>query len=422
MKTQKNPKIEILAVGTELLTPFFQDTNSLYLTQRLNELGLDVSFKTIVGDERDDLLLCIKDACSRANLIIATGGLGPTQDDRTREVFAEVLNRKLIYKKEITQKIEKRFKHRGMHVPPVNEKQSFIIEGAEILENKNGTAPGLWIDTGSEIIILLPGPPHELKPMFESAVFPRLEKTQSKYTKRITIKITGLTESKIESLISDLYPEEPDCKLGILAYPGQIEIHLTGHSKESTSQAKEKTDRLAKSLLERLGNNVFSTSGEELEEIIGKLLTARKETLAVAESCTGGLLGHRITNVPGSSNYFLQGVQVYSNKAKNQILGVPSDLIEKYGAVSSEVAQCMASSIRENAQASYGLSITGIAGPSGGTTEKPVGLVYTALSWENGMESKKNLFLGNRKIIKFQSSQKALDMLRRHLLKNIIQG
>jgi len=420
MKIQKNPKIEIIAVGTELLTPFFQDTNSLYITKRLNDLGMDVSFKTIVGDEWDDLHLAIKEACSRADLIITTGGLGPTQDDRTREAFAKALNRKLIYKKEIFQNIEKRFKQRGMHVPPVNKKQSYIIEGAEILENKNGTAPGLLIDTESEIIVLLPGPPHELEPMFESSVFPRLKKNQSKYTERRTLKITGLTESKIESLILDLYPEGPDCKLSILAYPGQIEIYLTGYSEESYSHAKEKVNELLKNIRKRLGNNVFSTSGEDLEEIIGKLLTARKKTLAVAESCTGGLLGHRITNISGSSNYFLQGMHVYSNEAKDQILGIPSNLIEKYGAVSSEVAKRMATSIRKKSKANYGLSITGIAGPLGGTTEKPVGLVYTALSWEKGLECKKNLFLGNRKTIKFQSSQKALDMLRRHLLKEII--
>lgn len=416
-ENKKEVKIEIMAVGTELLTPYFQDSNSLYLTKRLNDLGKDVSFKTIVGDDWDDLVLAFREALSRADLIITIGGLGPTQDDRTREAVASVLQRKLIFKQEILKKIEERFNRRGLSMPSVNKKQSYIIDGAEILENKNGTAPGLWLDMGSKTVILLPGPPQEIKPMFETLVWPRLKKFQTGFTSRKELKIAGLTESEIETLISDIYPKTSQFKLTTLAYPGQIEIHLTSYSTESQDHAERKMHRLEKIILMQLKDKVFSVTGEELEEVIGKLLNINKKTLAVAESCTGGLLANRITNVAGSSNYFLQGVIVYSNEAKTQLLGVPPSIIEINGAVSSEVARAMSLGIRERSHADYGLAVTGIAGPSGGTPDKPVGLVYTALAWEGGDEVVKNQFLGNRDTIKFQSSQKVLDMLRKHLVK-----
>jgi nicotinamide-nucleotide amidase len=417
MKTKRDIKIEIIAIGSELLTPHFQDTNSLYLTERLNDLGLEVSFKTIVGDEWDDLVLSIKQALSRADIILAMGGLGPTKDDRTREAFASVLERKLIFDKKLLQKIEERFKRRGLRMPPVNKKQAYVFEDTKTLDNKKGTAPGLLMDTGSKIIILLPGPPHELKPMFDTSVWPSLQKLRKKYTARRTLKITGLTESKIETLISDLYPQESHIQLTILACPGQIEIHLTAHSEESLEKSEKTVHRLEKNILNRLKENVFSTTGEELEEVVGKLLRLHKNTLAVAESCTGGFLGHRLTNIPGSSDYFLQSMVVYSNDAKIYHLGISEELIEQHGAVSSQIATAMAVGIREKTRSSLGLAITGIAGPDGGTPEKPVGLVYTAMAWNNGTDVVKNLFLGNREIIKYQSTQKSLDMVRRHLLK-----
>jgi nicotinamide-nucleotide amidase len=418
MKAKKDFKIEIMAIGSELLTPYFQDTNSLFLTERLNDLGMEVSYKTIVGDDWDDLALSIKQALSRAQIIIAMGGLGPTKDDRTREAFATVLERKLIFNKKLLLKIEGRFKRRGLSMPEVNKKQSYVIDGAEILENRNGTAPGLWLDTGSNEIVLLPGPPDELKPMFDKSVRSHLQRFKTDYTARSVLKITGLTESKIETLILDLYPDEPNLRLTTLAHPGQIEIHLSSHSKKSQEQADERVQKLEKNILEKLKENVFSVSGEELEEVVGNLLRHNKKTLALAESCTGGLIGHRLTDVPGSSDYFLQGVVAYSNQAKINALGVSPALIEKYGAVSSQVAEAMAQGIREKARSSLGIGVTGIAGPSGGTPEKPVGLVYIALAWDEGSEFLKNLFLGNRDKIKYQSSQKALDMVRRHLVKN----
>lgn len=417
MKNKKDLRAEIMAVGSELLTPHFQDTNSLYLTQRLNELGMGISFKTIVGDDWDDLTLCIKEALSRANFLIAIGGLGPTRDDITREAFAQVLHRKLLFKKEILQKIEERFNCRGFKMPAVNKKQAYVIEGAEVLENRNGTAPGLWLEERSKIIILLPGPPQELKPMFERSVWPLLQKLKTEYTARSVLKSTGLTESKIESFISKLYPKVPSLKLTTLAYPGQIEIHISARSKKSQDEAEKNLNKLKKTILQKLQDYVFSTSGGELEDVVGKLLRINKKNLAVAESCTGGFLAHRLTNVPGSSDYFIQGVVAYSNKAKTNLLDVPPDLIKKHGAVSLEVAQIMAIGVRRKAHSNLGVAITGIAGPTGGAPEKPVGLVYVALAWEEGSEVSKNLFLGKREAIKFQSSQKALDMARRHLLK-----
>ncbi len=415
MSATKDWKIEILAVGSELLSPHFQETNSLFLTEKLNDLGLDVHFKTIVGDGWDDLYTAWHQALSRTNLLIATGGLGPTEDDRTREVLASVLGRKLVFREDILKSIAKRFASRHMNMPEVNRKQAYIIEGSIALSNKKGTAPGLWLDTGSHIILLLPGPPSELKAMFQTGVWPRLQAFQKRYVFRRVIKTAGLTESKIESLLKDLYPKIPDVELTTLAQPGQIEIHLKCFSSKDPSYPKKNIGHATKLISGALKEGIFTTEGEDLEEVVGKFLKKKHQSIAVAESCTGGLLGHRITNVPGSSGYFFQGVLVYSNQAKTDLLGVPSKVIDSYGAVSSQVAKAMADGIRKRANTTYGLAITGIAGPTGGTKEKPVGLVYTALAWDRGIKVKKSLFLGDRNAIKFQSTQKALDMLRRHL-------
>jgi nicotinamide-nucleotide amidase len=415
---EENPiKVEIIAVGSELLTPFFQDTNSLYLTQRLNDLGLEVSFKSVTGDLRDNLVQSILTAKSRSQIIFSIGGLGPTEDDMTREAFASALGKELIFKEEILKKIENRFKQRGFLMPTVNKKQSYIIDGSEALENHNGTAPGLWLEIEEQIIVLLPGPPHELKPIFEEEVWPRLQRFKTQAVERCNLKITGLTESKIETLISNLYPENPAIKVTPLAYPGQIDLHLSSSSTCESNDAKARIRGLELKIRDRLGENIFTSSDEELEEVVGKMLRKKKMTLAVAESCTGGYLGHRITNVSGSSEYFLQGVQVYSNQSKIKLLHIPPEMLEKYGAVSEEVGRAMAENIKAESESDFGLGITGIAGPTGGSPDKPVGLVYISLAWDLGSEVRRNVFLGDRRAVKFQSSQKALDMLRRHLLK-----
>ena len=419
MKSNSIPKIEIIAVGTELLSPHFQDTNSLYLIERLNDLGLEANFKTIVGDDMDDLKLAIHNSLARARVVFITGGLGPTKDDRTREALASVLKRKLLFRADVFEQIHKRFQRRRIPMPSVNKKQAYVIEGSELLDNQKGTAPGIWMETPSNIIAVLPGPPTELKPMFDVYMWPRLLKFLRIHSVRKTLKITGLTESKVESLIQNDYPKDKDLRLSTLARPGQIEIHLLCQSQINSAHAKKKMKALSSTLLFKLKENVFSTSGEELEEIVGNMLRQRQETVAAAESCTGGYLGHRLTNIPGSSDYFLLSVVAYQNDQKSRLLRVPQDLLDKSGAVSSEVACAMANGIREISSVDYGLAITGIAGPGGSTADKPVGLVYTALAGKNHTEVKRNLFLGDREIIKFQSSQKALDMLRRHLLQSL---
>lgn len=415
MKIKKNRRVEILAVGSELLSPYFQDTNSLYLTQRLNDLGLEVQVKTIVGDQWEDLCRVFRQALDRSDLLIATGGLGPTKDDRTREALASVLGRKLILKSDLLEAIEKRFARRQMSMPEVNKKQAYIIDGAVVLENSKGTAPGLWVDARSSTIVLLPGPPHEVEPMFEDKVWPRMKTFQERHMYRLVLRTTGLTESQIETHLLDLYSRLGEVQLTTLASPGQIDIHLNCTSGRSLSQAKKRVEHAARLVCEALEENVYSTQGEELEQVVGDILKKKHQTLAVAESCTGGLLSHRITNVPGSSAYFLQGILAYSNSAKIDLLGVSSEVIDKHGAVSPQVARAMAAGIKKAAHAHYGLSVTGIAGPSGGTKNKPVGLVYIALAHARGVVVKKNLFLGDRDKIKFQSSQKALDVLRRFI-------
>lgn len=409
-------RVVIIAVGSELLTPYFQDTNSLYLTRMLNDLGLKVATKNIASDEHDPLFLQIKIALAQADIVFITGGLGPTEDDRTREVLAEVIGHKLNLNDTLLARIEERFTRRGIAMPEVNKKQAMIPEGAEILPNDFGTAAGLWINTGKNIIIALPGPPHEIKPMFENQVWPRLQQFRSGYGSRRVLKLTGLTESAMEDLLKDIYPRDQSVQVTTLASPGQLEIHLSAFSYDSEADAEANLKRVAETFLARLQDNVFSTRGEDLEAVVGALLRARRRTVALAESCTGGLIGHRLTNVPGSSDYFLEGLITYSNASKTDELQIPAENLRKFGAVSPQVAKAMASGVRSRARSSYGLAVTGIAGPSGGTEEKPVGLVFTALASEQGVDVVKNQFLGNREQVKFQASQKALDMLRRALL------
>lgn len=416
MTKETHHRAEIIAVGSELLTPYFQDTNSLYLTARLNDIGWTVGFKTIVGDDVRDLGSRVREALRSAKLVMIIGGLGPTGDDVTREAVAQALGRDLILDRDILESIKERFRRRRVAMPKANKKQALVVHGAAVLPNKNGTAPGQMIRAGGKKIILLPGPPHELKTICEDTVWPDLERGRNRYLSRAVLKITGLTESMVEDLISGLYPKTPDLGLTILASPGQVEVHLSASSAAGQAEAQTKLGRFKSRLLERLKSHVFSENGESLEYVVGSLLRQEKKTLAVAESCTGGLISHRLTNVPGSSEYFLEGAVAYSNAAKTDLLAVPHRLIKHRGAVSLPVARAMAQGIRKRARADLGLAVTGIAGPSGGSAEKPVGLVFTALAWSGGSEVRENLFLGMREQIKFQSAQKALDMARRHLL------
>lgn len=411
-------KTEIIAVGTELLTPFFQDTNSLFLIERLNDLGLNVSFKTLVADDENDLRQAVRAALGRSRLVIAMGGLGPTEDDRTREVFAKALGRKLVFNSKIMAGIRERFRRRGIPMSSNNRKQGYVIEGAEILKNPNGTAPGLWIETSRCRIALLPGPPHELRPMFDNHVRPRLAAFRKGITLRRILRLTGIGESLMESRIKGIYKKIPaGVTVTTLASPGDLAIHLVYQGDGPASAADSLLDGLQKKIAGRLEPWIYSTGGESLEAVVGGLLLEKGLTLACAESCTGGLLGHRLTNIPGSSSYFLESAVVYANRAKTKRLGVPAPLIEKLGAVSAHVARAMADGIRKTAASDFGLAITGIAGPDGGTARKPVGLVYTALARAKGVMVEKSIFWGGREQVKFQSSQKALNMLRKELIK-----
>jgi len=410
-------RVEILAVGSELLSPYFQDTNSLYLSARLNDLGWTVAFKTIVGDNEEDLSWRLREALKRAELVMIMGGLGPTGDDITREAVASALGKELVFQEDVLEKIEARFRKRGLPMPKANKKQALILQGAAVLPNQNGTAPGQMLSVGRKKIVLLPGPPHELKPMCEESVWPVLEKEKGGHLSRAVLKVTGLSESMVEALISGFYPKQAHLGLTVLASPGQIEVHLRAFSARSLALAENNLRRLQSRIARRLQDHVFSETGDSLEQVIGTLLGKHQMTLAVAESCSGGLLCHRLTNVPGSSAYFQEGVVAYSSAAKIDLLAVPPELIEVHGAVSFPVARAMAKGIRKRARTDLGLAVTGIAGPAGGTRDKPVGLVFTALAWPGGTEVHKNLFLGNRELIKQQSVQKALDMVRRHLLR-----
>ena len=416
-------KTEIIAVGTELLTPDFEDTNSRFLTAGLNGIGLDVSFKTVVGDDECDLARVLRTALGRSRLILCMGGLGPTEDDRTRETLAKVLGRKLVFHKSIREHIRERFRRRGVAMSVSNLKQCYVIEGADVLDNPNGTAPGLWLSTARHKIALLPGPPREIQPMFESHVLPRLAALVRGLMVRRVIKLTGLGESAMETLLKPAYAVvPPGVTVTTLAVPGDLSIRLTYRGAGPRPVAEALLDGLESAIVNALGPWIYSRNGESLETVVGALLEERGMTVACAESCTGGLIGHRLTNRPGSSAYFLESAVVYSDRAKTRRLGVSSALLARYGAVSTAVARAMALGIRKTSGADIGLAVTGIAGPGGGTHRKPVGLVYIAMAHDKGVTGRRNLFFGGRAEIKFQSSQKALDMLRKSLIKRPIKA
>jgi nicotinamide-nucleotide amidase len=412
---------EIIAVGSELLTPHRQDTNSLYLTEKLNEIGVEVRFKSVVGDMLEDLAAAAKGAMRRSDIIIFIGGLGPTEDDLTREAVAEALGLKLQRDPEIIAKLEQRFAKRGMKMSPNNLKQADILISATVLPNPAGTAPGQWIsgkyDGHERILMLLPGPPHELKAIFESECIPRLAaKVPDQHIAIRELRIALLPESQVDARVSPIYKAYTDVQTTILAgTAGEIQLHLRCR-KDSQSEAEARVEELADKIEDELGDAVFSRKGESLEQIVSYLLQMRGMTLAVAESCTGGLLAQRITAISGSSRYFLGGAVVYSNALKTQFANVPKALIEKHGAVSREVAAALAEGIRHRCVSSYGIGITGVAGPSGGTEQKPVGLVYVALAGEEGTQVVERNFPGDRKRIRWFATQQALEMVRRALM------
>lgn len=411
---------EIVAIGSELLTPFRQDTNSLYLTERLNQLGVEVIFKTIVGDSREHLTGAATLALSRADIVIFIGGLGPTEDDLTREAVADALGLHLHQDPEIIANLERRFASRGMKMSPNNLKQADVITGAMVLPNANGSAPGQWVsgkyEGNEKIIMLLPGPPHEIKPLFDEQCMDRLRaKLPPQFIATRVLKIGLMAESQADARVAPIYKRYSDVQTTILAGAGEIQLHLKTRA-ESLAAAQARVDQLAEEIEEELVDAVFSDNGDSIEQIVGYYLQMRDATLAVAESCTGGLLAERITSVSGSSRYFVGGAVVYSNNMKTAFADVPAALIEKHGAVSAEVAAALAEGIRERCGATLGLGITGVAGPTGGSEQKPVGLVFHALASAKGTEVVEKKFPGDRKRIRWYASQQALDMVRRKLM------
>jgi nicotinamide-nucleotide amidase len=411
-------KAEIIAVGSELLTPDRVDTNSLFLTEELNKLGIEVVRKSIVGDNRDDLSTTFHEALEHVELVIASGGLGPTEDDLTRETVAALLGRKLQLNKEILQYIEGRFRQLGREMPAVNVRQAMVPEGAEVLDNPRGSAPGLWIEDSGRKIALLPGPPRELKPMFYEQVLPRLQRFASSVRMfHRELRVAGMGESALEQRIKPIYTRYADVNTTILAAPGEIQIHLRIWT-DDAAHAQKTLDEIVRSFQLALTDRIFSLDGSPLEEVVAQILTMNGATISAAESCTGGLLAQRLTSIAGSSSYFLGGVVCYSNELKTAWADVPAEIIKTKGAVSSEVAIALADGIRRRVGSTLGVGITGIAGPGGGSEEKPVGTVHVAVSHAGGVKERGTRFPGDREAIRWHAAQLALDMVRIHFLYN----
>ena len=412
-----NLSAEIIAIGSELLTPRFKDTNSLYLTEQLNELGIPVVMKTIVGDDENYLEDAVRNSLERTPILITIGGLGPTEDDVTRKVVARVLQRQLVLNDEILARLQRRFKARGVEMPANNARQAFVLTGSDVLENNHGTAPGLWVSAEKNHVILLPGPPSELKPMFEKSCTPRLHELAGGVAMaRCVFRTAGLPESLLDARIAPIYTRYKNPETTVLAKPGQVEIRLTARGKN-----REEAERLLKELGDQIDAEleefIFARSEQKLEEVVGMLLVAKNATIATAESCTGGLIGERLTDVPGSSRYFISGVICYSNEWKMELAGIPPLLLEMQGAVSAEVARGLAEGIRTRMRTTIGVGVTGIAGPDGGSAEKPVGTVHVAAATPSGTVHRQFLFPGDRDKVRWQASQAALDMVRRELMK-----
>ena len=408
---------EIIAVGSELLTPTKTDTNSLWLTQKLNEIGIEVKLKIIVGDDQARLEETVKDAVRRSDIVISTGGLGPTEDDITRQCCAKAIERNLVFHEELVEDLKDRFRRWGRDMPEINKRQAYVIEGAEILPNPNGSAIGMLIKIEEKILVLLTGPPRENQPMFENYVLPKLRETAGEiFVKRKILRVSGLGESAVDEMIAPIYTQYENPQTTILFNRSEIEIHLTAQA-GTEAQADHLLEEIAEKIAGKLGAAVFSMNDELMEEIIGKLLIENGKTLAVAESCTGGLIGSRLTDISGASEYFIEGAVTYSNAAKIRTLDVSPEILEKFGAVSAECAEAMAKGIRERAKTDFGISVTGIAGPGGGG-EKPVGLVHIGYADKTQTTSIKIILPGDRYLIRWRASSAALDYLRRQILKS----
>ncbi len=408
---------ELLTIGTELLLGQIVDTNASWMSQRLAEAGIDVFFKSTVGDNWDRIEAAIRLALTRADILIMTGGLGPTEDDLTRDVLAAVLGRPLRLDPDVLAQIEARFARRRIPMAENNRKQAMVPAGAEVLNNPRGTAPGLFCRMDGKAVVCMPGVPSEMKPMLLEQVIPRLRDSfgiASRIVSRV-LKTCGISESMLDEKIGDYFRTMENPTIGVLAHAGEIHIRLTCKGDDAATITAQ-LDALEAKLRDRLGPLIFGRDDEKLEAVVGQLLRERGATLAVAESFTGGLVASRITDVSGSSDYFERGVVAYSAEAKQHVLGVSAETITAHGLVSLETARAMAAGVRRGAGTTFGLSTTGVAGPTGGTPDKPVGLVCVGLAWEGGEIAREFRLLGDREQVKYRGAQMALEMLRRHLL------
>lgn len=406
---------EIIAVGTELLLGQIVNTNAQYISQRLPEVGINVYYQNVVGDNPQRLKQCLNIALNRSDIIIMTGGLGPTKDDLTKETVAEVFGRKLVLHEETYEVIKAFFKNRNRPMTENNIKQAYLPEGSIIIKNKNGTAPGCIIESGDKIVIMLPGPPSEMRPMFDDTVMPYLwDKTDVKLVSKY-VKVFGIGESQVEDTIMDLVDNQSNPTIAPYAKEGQVMLRITARVNRG-EQADELIDPVICEIRKRLGDAVYSTENKELEEVVADMLMENKLTISVAESCTGGLISKKLTDIPGISRVFMGGIVSYSNNLKESFLGVKAETLQKYGAVSSATAIEMANGIRERSGTDLGLAVTGIAGPDGGTPEKPVGLVYIALASKEGTHANEFRLWGDRNRIRNVASLHALDMVRRYIM------
>ena len=407
---------EIICVGTELLLGNIVNTNAAFLSEKLAYLGINCYFQTVVGDNRDRLLSVINTALSRADILIFSGGLGPTEDDLTKETVAEALGKKLIRDKWAEQEIADYFALRGRIPTDNNWKQADVIEGCDILYNKNGTAPGIFVSEGEKTVILLPGPPLELKSMFTDSVMPKLQQKCGQVFYSQTVKIVGPGESSVETQILDMLNTQENPTIAPYAKTGEVHLRVTARAKDE-KEAREKTAPVVEELYRRFGNAVYTTDADEtLEMALTKLLIKKKYTMTTAESCTGGMIAARMVNAPGVSAVLKSGFITYANEAKEELLGVSHDSLEKFGAVSRETAEEMAEGAVKAAHTDAAVAVTGIAGPDGGTKEKPVGLVYIGVNVRGNVEVREYHFSGSRQKIRESVTAAALTFLREKLL------
>ena len=410
-------RAELLAIGSELLGPLRTETNSLWLTERLLDAGIEVAGRVTIADDLAFLESALRGALSRADVVIATGGLGPTADDLTREAAAAAAGRALRRDPAILEGLRARFARYGRSMSATNEKQADVIDGAEALRNSRGTAPGQMLADGGRLLVLLPGPPGEMKPMFEEEVLPRLRARTgaTRVVRRRVLRIAAMPESEVDEIAAPVYGRFENPKTTILGAAGQVELHLVAHG-DSPPEAEGRIEELAAELRSALAGRIYGEDGGELPQVVVDLLRGRGLTLALAESCTGGLLSARLTEVPGVSAVLDRAFVTYANRAKVEETGVDPALLDAHGAVSAEVATAMAEGAMRAARTDVGIGVTGIAGPDGGTAEKPVGLVFVATTGAAGVRVRRNHFPGGRERVRFQATQVALEMLRRGLL------